>query len=84
MIIKSFQAVQLMGIDLLRQQPKWKDILIEIRQLISNLNEQVIKCIFFTFFLLFLFTLGIPTLPALVEGMLETMPKTMYSSVFEL
>ncbi|XP_057314672.1 cytoplasmic dynein 2 heavy chain 1-like isoform X2 [Hydractinia symbiolongicarpus] len=37
------KAVQLMGIDLLRHQPKWKDILIEMRQLISNLNEQGFK-----------------------------------------
>ena len=36
-----------MGIDLLRQQPRWKDMLVEMRQIITNLNEQV-----FSFFCL--------------------------------
>jgi hypothetical protein len=36
------QVVQMMGTDLLRQQQKWKDGLLEIRQIMSRLVEQVI------------------------------------------
>lgn len=35
------KVAQLIGIDLLRHQPKWKDILVEMRQIITNLNQQV-------------------------------------------
>ena len=35
------QVVQLMEIDLLRQQPRWKDGLMAIRQLMANLMQQV-------------------------------------------
>lgn len=34
------QVVQLMSVDLLRQQQKWKDGLMEIRQLMANLVQQ--------------------------------------------
>jgi hypothetical protein len=33
----------MMGTDLLRQQQKWKDSLLEIRQIMSKLVEQVIR-----------------------------------------
>jgi len=36
-----FQVVQLMGTDLLRHQQKWKDGLLEIRQIMANLVNQV-------------------------------------------
>ena len=35
------QVVTLMGVDLLRQQQKWKDGLMDIRQLMANLVSQV-------------------------------------------
>ena len=35
------QVVQLMGVDLLRQQPRWKEGLMDIRQLMANLTQQV-------------------------------------------
>ena len=35
------KVVQLMGVDLLRQQQKWKDGLMEIRQIMANLTQQV-------------------------------------------
>jgi hypothetical protein len=37
------QVVQMMGIDLLRQQQKWKDSLMDIRQIMANLVQQVKK-----------------------------------------
>ena len=35
------KVVKLMGIDLLRQQQKWKDGLLDIRQIMANLVQQV-------------------------------------------
>jgi len=35
------QVVQMMSTDLLRQQQKWKDSLMEIRQIMTNLIQQV-------------------------------------------
>ena len=35
------QVVQMMNTDLLRQQQKWKDSLMEIRQIMTNLVQQV-------------------------------------------
>jgi len=35
------QVVQMMSTDLLRQQQKWKDSLMEIRQIMTNLVQQV-------------------------------------------
>ena len=35
------KVVHLMGVDLLRQQQKWKDGLLEIRQIMANLVQQV-------------------------------------------
>ena len=35
------QAVQLMGVDLLRQQKRWKDSLMEIRQTMASLVQVI-------------------------------------------
>jgi len=35
------QVVQMINTDLLRQQQKWKDSLLEIRQIMTNLVQQV-------------------------------------------
>lgn len=35
------KVIQLMSIDLLRQQSRWKEGLLEIRQIIANLVQQV-------------------------------------------
>ena len=37
------KVVNLMGVDLLRHQQKWKDGLMEIRQIMANLVQQVWK-----------------------------------------
>ena len=37
----SLKVIQLMSIDLLRQQSRWKEGLLEIRQIIANLVQQV-------------------------------------------
>ena len=46
------QVVQMMSTDLLRQQQKWKDSLMEIRQIMTNLVQQVKRneCLFFVAF----------------------------------
>ena len=36
------KVVQLMNIDLLRQKQKWKDILLDIRQIMASLVQQVL------------------------------------------
>lgn len=36
-----FQVVALMGTDLLRQQPRWKEVLLEMRQIVVSLVQQV-------------------------------------------
>lgn len=38
---KLFQVVNLMGTDLLRHQPLWKDSLREIRELMAHVETQV-------------------------------------------
>ena len=35
------KVIQLMSVDLLRQQSRWKEGLLEIRQIIANLVQQV-------------------------------------------
>jgi hypothetical protein len=39
--VAMIQVVEMMGTDLLRQQQKWKDSLMEIRQIMAKLVEQV-------------------------------------------
>ena len=44
------KVVNLMSIDLLRQQPRWKEALVSLREMMTSLVQQVLFCFLFFFF----------------------------------
>ena len=46
------KVVNLMSIDLLRQQPRWKEALVSLREMMTSLVQQVLFC-FVSFFFFF-------------------------------
>ena len=44
------KVVNLMSIDLLRQQPRWKEALVSLREMMTSLVQQVLFCFLFVFF----------------------------------
>ena len=46
------KVVNLMSIDLLRQQPRWKEALVSLREMMTSLVQQVLFCFLFVFFFL--------------------------------
>lgn len=38
------KVVNLMSIDLLRQQPRWKEALVSLREMMTSLVQQVLFC----------------------------------------
>ena len=44
------KVVNLMSIDLLRQQPRWKEALVSLREMMTSLVQQVLFCFLFLFF----------------------------------
>ena len=44
------KVVNLMSIDLLRQQPRWKEALVSLREMMTSLVQQVLFCLFVFFF----------------------------------
>ena len=44
------KVVNLMSIDLLRQQPRWKEALVSLREMMTSLVQQVLFCFSFFFF----------------------------------
>ena len=45
------KVVNLMSIDLLRQQPRWKEALVSLREMMTSLVQQVLFCFLLLFFL---------------------------------
>ena len=41
------KVVNLMSIDLLRQQPRWKEALVSLREMMTSLVQQVLFCFLF-------------------------------------
>ena len=46
------KVVNLMSIDLLRQQPRWKEALVSLREMMTSLVQQVLFCFLFVLFFL--------------------------------
>ena len=46
------KVVNLMSIDLLRQQPRWKEALVSLREMMTSLVQQVLFCFLFVCFFL--------------------------------
>ena len=44
------KVVNLMSIDLLRQQPRWKEALVSLREMMTSLVQQVLFCFLFFVF----------------------------------
>ena len=44
------KVVNLMSIDLLRQQPRWKEALVSLREMMTSLVQQVLFCFLFVCF----------------------------------
>ena len=47
------KVVNLMSIDLLRQQPRWKEALVSLREMMTSLVQQVLFCFLFVCFFFF-------------------------------